>query len=321
MAKRSAEFSFGVNNVLVAVEDFNSVVRFWRCGYQVEIAFSSENASLHTAIEMVDERKVVVEGKLVRFITVTVLGESPFQRLDSGDEDYETDEAAEERIDFLKRALPIAEAVSWDFFEWVRLRQPWLGVHGQRPERSGGPVLRTDRSEHNYGSQVLPIASPGARTYSEAFLDRSGLDALIPLLNDKRPNLPQGETLLADARYFLSSEPPDLQRAVLTAAIGCEVKIKQTLRTKAPAESIKLINLLLENPRDFSLAACSLFDKGTEAALGRSLRSDNRQLYNRVTKLFELRNKIAHKGETPPAAVAGDMIAAAQEAFRWLDKL
>ena len=173
-----------------------------------------------------------------------------------------------------------------------------------------------------YAKLVLPHTSPDEPDYpADVFLDQAGLDSFVPLLNDCRPELPVGESLLADALYFLSSDPPILQRAVITAAIGCEVKVKRTIRSKAPAASLKLIDLILESPRDWSLAAIALFDKGAEAALGRSLKSDNRELFKRVALLFEFRNKIAHKGERPQASTAKDAVGAAQEVFRWLDKL
>ena len=137
------------------------------------------------------------------------------------------------------------------------------------------------------------------RNILDVFLDQAELDSFIPLLNDYRPELPVGESLLADALYFLASDPPDPQRAVITAAIGCEVKVKQTIRSKAPAVLIKLIDLILDSPRDWSLAAIALFDRGAEAGLRLILGRTIGELFKRVALLFEVRNKIAHKGERP----------------------
>ena len=308
MALRSAEFCFAVNKVLIKNDSFRSRARFDRDGFQVEIVFSDQDAISYSPIHRDESQSVWVVGKIVQVIEVHVLEESPLKRnlLDDAD----TEAADGERIDFLKRALPVAEAVSSEFIEWLRLRQPWLGVHGQRPQRIGDPVVNDEFSSSTYYAKlVLPHTSPDEPDYpADVFLDQAGLDSFVPLLNDCRPELPVGESLLADALYFLSSDPPDLQRAVITAAIGCEVKVKRTIRSKAPAASLKLIDLILESPRDWSLAAIALFDKGAEAALGRSLKSDNRELLsewryysNSVTRLPTRAKGLKHLPQRTPS--------------------
>jgi hypothetical protein len=115
--------------------------------------------------------------------------------------------------------------------------------------------------------------------------------------------LPIAETLLADALYFIGLNPPDCQRAVLIAAIACEVK--DTLRRKVPPDRLSFVDLILDNPRDWSLAAVALFDKAMNAALGRSLRAERHEVYKDVTKLFEVRNRIAHGGESRTTKTQG----------------
>lgn len=282
-----------------------------------------DQAHSYTALESVGDKTHWVSGFLMDLFTVKVTGPCPYDIDDEKDDQFdESDEADAKRREFLKRALVVAEAVSADFVECVRVEQPWLGLHGQRPERAGDPRLDTHRSSIVYAKEILPPTSSDERRYPrDSFLTEAKLAALAVRLDDNRSALPFAEALLADAFYFLWSEPPDFQRSVLTAAIGCEVKIKHALRSKTPPDLVKVVDLLLENPRDWSLAAIALFDKATAAALGSSLKEDDRALYRRVAQLFELRNKIAHKGEMPSPGAARDVVAAAREVFAWVDKL
>jgi len=62
--------------------------------------------------------------------------------------------------------------------------------------------------------------------------------------------------------------------------------------------------------------------KALAAALGRSLKTEHRQLYKRIEKLLILRNRIAHKGEAPTESEESrDVVAAADEVFLWLKEL
>jgi hypothetical protein len=71
--------------------------------------------------------------------------------------------------------------------------------------------------------------------------------AFVACLDDSRPPLPIGETFLADALHFAWAHPPDLPRAVLLAAIACEVKVKQILRERTTSSIRPMIDVLLEN--------------------------------------------------------------------------
>ncbi len=141
------------------------------------------------------------------------------------------------------------------------------------------------------------------------------------MLSKDRLDLPVAETSLADARLLAESVSPDLPRALLTAAIAAEAKIKATLVTKANPLAADLVQLLLENPRDFSMAASALFDKALQAVAGRSLKNDDPALYRRIGRLFEVRNALAHRGKRPTAEEAKDGVSAVVEVFTWLDAL
>jgi hypothetical protein len=58
--------------------------------------------------------------------------------------------------------------------------------------------------------------------------------------------LPIAETLLVDALYFIGLKQPDWQRAVLIAAIACEVKVKDTPRRRCPTDRLYSVDLILE---------------------------------------------------------------------------
>ena len=89
-----------------------------------------------------------------------------------------------------------------------------------------------------------------------ASIDSTRARSLPSLLSDGRPNLPVAETLLADALYFIQLNPSDCQRAVLIAAIACEVKVKDILRKKTPPDRMSLI-WLFSVPLNFTFkSAC-----------------------------------------------------------------
>ena len=100
------------------------------------------------------------------------------------------------------------------------------------------------------------------------------------------------EVLLADARAVVAgptvsqdwqSDKRDTARAVLFAAVACEVKIKATLLAKSPTQFADLLNVILENPREVSVAAGQLVDKPMKAAVGQSLREADKELFKAVS--------------------------------------
>jgi hypothetical protein len=109
---------------------------------------------------------------------------------------------------------------------------------------------------------------------------------------------------------------------LLLAAIACEAKIKTLLVEIATTSQQPLVELVLDNPRDFSLAAAALFDKGLEAVTGVSMRRANRDLYKSVEDLFVHRNRFVHRRDmTLDESTIGADLTAARAAFAWLDDL
>jgi hypothetical protein len=226
----------------------------------------------------------------------------------------------------------IADAVMRDFIEWHRVRgQTWLGLHGQAPKRlrferyldedTGKPPsysVTIDLSEIFNHPSVRALPERLMRRFSSATDEKHLLALRGNLEAGRRPDL--ADQMLADALYFADRDEPELPRAVLFAAIACELNIKHILLSKASAEKRPLVDALLGNPRDFSMQVTGLFDKALKATLGRSLREDNRPLFNLVNKLFESRNKIAHEGQTPDDKLS-EYIRAASDVFQWLDRI
>ena len=155
---------------------------------------------------------------------------------------------------------------------------------------------------------------------NDAALEHQEIASLLQIATTgEQPLLP--ESLLADARFYVfRANQPNPRLGLILAAVACEVKVKQRLYDLADKSQKPLVDLLVAHPRDYSLAAASLFDKGLAAVAGRSLRMEDKALYKKVEGLFEHRNGFAHRGDPGISTeqVHAD-IATAVVAFEWLD--
>jgi hypothetical protein len=155
-----------------------------------------------------------------------------------------------------------ADAAIERLISWIRVRhgQVWLGLYGEDVRRVGSEeVVDMEAARRLPWPARLDMAFSVVERNTPLNSERLG--ALRPLVE---ANSPPGlaELLLADARLVATSaEPPDPSRALLMAAVACEVKIKAFLRECANAEQAPLVELLLSNPRDWSVAAAALFDQ------------------------------------------------------------
>ena len=158
-------------------------------------------------------------------ITVRVFDNMP-EPVDShlsGRSEEESDED-DERSSFISRAYPIAERVTADFIEQVRIQdQPWLGLHGQRPEFVGDPMVSDARGDHWLTVEGVPTESEGLHSsaYVKQAIGTDRISSFVSVLDNDRFPVPLAEGLLADALNFAWRNPPDLQRAVLMGAISC----------------------------------------------------------------------------------------------------
>jgi hypothetical protein len=196
-------------------------------------------------------------------------------------------------------------------------KQARLGISGEAPTPKFERLLNLD------AQRMLPepaITAGDIRVVPE----NSALttDTLTTFVNRaaEGEDAQLAETLLADALYFRSANAPREATAtlsVLLAAIACEVGVKAVARRIA-GEQLKLVELLLGRPRDFSTAVRTLFTDVMVAASGRSLKDEDPSLAKAVGRLFEVRNGIAHQGKPATPKEAYECCAAAQQAFDWL---
>jgi hypothetical protein len=231
-------------------------------------------------------------------------------------------ETVRRAVKAIDEAQEIAAHVIKAFIAWVRAttRMTDLPLSSEVPPLAG-PVLAVDTEAG------LPFRTgPSVRTVLVA-RDPAGKYRLAPEDMDQiidriqqDEEAPIAETLLADAEHYALHRVLDLRRAVLMAAIACEVKVKEILRNRATAAQRSLLDFALDNQREVTVTAANgLFDKLMLATLGRSLRLDDKKLFNDVVHLYKVRNDIAHHGIMPDAADADRVVRAARRCFIWLD--
>ena len=151
------------------------------------------------------------------------------------------------------------------------------------------------------------------------------VDAAARVAADEAPHI--ADVLLADSkeeihrvRVFAEGRDVsfDAMRAVLLAAIAAEAKVKSTMLDRCPPDRRALVELVVQRGN-----VGAMTDKPMKAAVGRSLREDEEQLYHAVADrgLFWLRNQIAHGVRRPTEAEARTAVATAVELFKWLELL
>lgn len=250
----------------------------------------------------------------VRVIEISVARETA--------ENSEEGQRADVVLAFLLPAQALARSIATEFVQWMRVRlgQTWLGMSHSEPATVG---LRTlyDVTDGVPIRRIIGDPVELRELSVEQAVDPELVADLGALLSDGHPAVPLSDALIADARHLMRLSPSNPQQAVLLAAVGLEVAVKATLRSKTDAVKLPLLDYILSNPRDVSQQAHALFDTTMSTAIDRSLKSDNRPLFIRVGKLFEWRNKVAHTGSPVPPEVAKDLAEAAYETLGWLSSL
>lgn len=188
-------------------------------------------------------------------------------------------------------------ALARDFSAWTRFEgnQYWAEPEGRYP-RIVNMVSLVDIDAQR-GLRISQGRAGMIRIVAdENMLDLARLrrvkDALVA-----EQQLGVEELLLLEARYILAGEQViQADRATLLAAIALEVMVKKVLRDVASSGQAELVELLLNNPRDWSMSAHGLFSKALAAVSPSSKSTPDKALSTRVQKLFTERNKIAHSG-------------------------
>jgi hypothetical protein len=209
---------------------------------------------------------------------------------------------------------------------FLRTFVDWIRTEGNQPT-----VGRFETLEINYLMSHFCDKGTGARldhwpqqrpltanfdTKTPNLTREQACDYVALALDGNSPSL--AASLYADALHDY-----DLHRKVLMTAVAVETAVKEMLIRTARPDQVALINLLLNNPRDYSMSLISLFDAAAHAVRGRSLRSDNKELYKTIDALIMNRNRIVHKlfRDIDPVADLQRQIEAASEAMAWCDSI
>jgi hypothetical protein len=327
MARIRFDAQFDVGELWVAGSVLGSSIAFSRDGFDVQIRLPMTRNDFRMN-EMTGFRPGGALGgrssgtpgtaqhvQTVRVIQVSVSHETAFGAAD------EAGSSAAVR-DYAANARRIATDVATDFVQWARIRrgQSWLGMSHAEPPRVGLLTLTDETASQvlAYGGSEGIVVQPFP--ISKA-VDGALLQDLPTMLGDGHPELPLPDSLVADAAYLIGIRPPNEQQAVLLAAVGLEVAVKAALRRKADPAKLELLDYILTNPRDVAQQALALFDGTMKVAIARSLKDDDRPLFNRLRLLFEKRNAVAHRGEAVSLDEAKDLVAAATQALTWLSGL
>jgi hypothetical protein len=218
------------------------------------------------------------------------------------------------------RLLEACVTALTNFTEWVWVHkgQVWNSPSGEYP-RLVSTVQLIDVDGRVAFGPLVGRAGDIRILPGESFLTRDDVTEIAALTETSGgPDL--GELLLAEARHFLwRTERLAPDRAVVLAAMASELSVKRLLREGTAGSVGEMVTLLLENPRDWSMAAIALWDKAMAAAFGHSLRTERPDLYKSLDRLFQRRNRIVHRGEATDVQAAWTLVGAAVDAALWLD--
>ena len=216
----------------------------------------------------------------------------------------------------VRDARPTARAVMRRIFDWARTldRQVWLLPPHMPPPEAAEPRLINAAGEvtdRGYG------AEGGVLVLLEREYVMSG-DMRAAIASEA---FPEAESLLAEAQWALwPGNPYDTKRAVLLAAIALEVKTPQTLQGLTEGTTRQLLDVILARFDETPISVYFQLTALAEAIDGESLKRHDDTLAKDVRELYNLRNKVAHRGETPTEDAARKAVAAAEGAFEWLNR-
>jgi hypothetical protein len=215
----------------------------------------------------------------------------------------------------LAPAFGLAVKTATRITDEARRTQPWGGLVGSQPD-----VVEVFVTDVDTGL-VHEVDHPTGVFRSFVWdRDRVTAERIVGALQGGAADLP--DVLLAQARY-LAHHAPDRQPslAVVLAAVGCEAKVKTFLLDHAEGRARDLLDVILKENRISHQPAVELFGFVAEAILGLSLRTADRDLFRRVGALFVARNALVHRATAPAVDEAIRHVAAAREAFHWLNTL
>lgn len=252
----------------------------------------------------------------VDVVQVAVYKETTFGSADFKAEGNESRTA--EASETLRELFSVAQAFLKHVVDQTRLAldQYWLGPTTDPPEQAMQfGLVDTETRER------IPVLVGVGRVSPAGSLETSVTAEALGEIADRaceESEIPLPEELLADARYHARiRQPPDYRFAALLAAIASESKVKHNLAELAEPAVEQVVRLFLQtNP------VHKHFDVTAAAVVGRSLRQEDRELYDAVERMFETRNKIAHgKPEQPGEEAMREAVKTTEAVFEWLRSL
>jgi hypothetical protein len=173
--------------------------------------------------------------------------------------DASSGEAGKRAVELMDHAQTVAEEVISEFVALVRAEHGfhWLGLSTDRVQQVGPNELREAATGARLPVGASKLLYGTVHTVEDALSLREIVAALDRVTSGESP--PLAEVLLADAQHLatdgLQFVSKDGLRAVLMAAIACEVKAKVNIRERAKPEQRQLIEYLLGNPREITVTA------------------------------------------------------------------
>ena len=216
-----------------------------------------------------------------------------------------------------RQGFEIAKDAAHAWLQHVRVisGQPWLGAAVEPPFQHGRSSI-IDATSRITLMQFGPPQSLAIRHGSLALNPDQFERVRVRVGAAARP--PVAEQLLADAR-FLTGEAPtkDHQRAILSAAAACEIKAKQAIRVATSVGRKPLTEIVLRRTSNLS----DLLDQVSLASVGRSLKTEDLDLFKRIQRLTQARNSVIHEGIQVSELDGHELTVAATQLFDWLDDL
>ncbi|MFF2821842.1 hypothetical protein ACFVRV_02200 [Arthrobacter koreensis] len=216
-----------------------------------------------------------------------------------------------------ERATKHAEAFVGEFLGWIRAlsRQPWLGMVDERPRQYGRAGIFDAESGESIGGVGPQI--------TESFISsrkRMSLSAVQGIAKNIEggAKVPVAQALLADSWHLTDgAQSVDKVRAVILAAIACEVRAQDFLRACSTQDNQPLVDLILAKGSGLHY----YLHTALKAISGLSLKESDPALFKHVETLASNRNSLAHEGilsDRNPMLVAAPEIA--QRVFDWFEE-
>lgn len=332
MSRIGAEFYVEVHGILADPEVLGKSFRVDREGIKFRIDFpeaedafefifvsgsgDSDPREYSPTKAVVKQSESLVEIRLVR-VVVNVESSLSAVTYDSSS-DADKGQHDELLVDLRQRAENLAAQLG-DLLR-IEIDQYWVEPTGTYPRVVNMAGLIDIDAQQAFGHMLGKAGS--IRVVDESsMVTAANLPRLTNRLN--QGPLQADELLLAEAVYLANAaQPVAADRATLIAAIAVELRTKRLLRRIAQPDRVGILDLLVNSPQDWSMAAHSLFLKAIPVFLGQDAPTpEHKALAKRVQVLFRDRNGIVHRGESVSRDSSVKHVRTAAEAFAFLDGL